>query len=69
MAKETPQQNSLAETAFTTIAARSRAAMNADNVPMTGRHRLFSEAENTVTKLDWLQSVTIDDVTKTRIEH
>ena len=64
-AKETPQQNSLAETAFTTIAARSRAALNAANVPMKERYRLFAEAANTATKLDWLQGVTIGNVTKT----
>ena len=52
-----------------TIAARLIAAMNAANVPMAERYRLFPEAANTLTKLDWLQSVTINDVTKTRIEH
>jgi hypothetical protein len=67
-AKETPQQNSLAETAFTTVSARARALLNAANVPMKERYRLFPEAANTVTKLDWLQGVTIDDVTKTRVE-
>ena len=37
-AKETRQQNSLAKSAFTTIAAMSRAAMNAANVPMAERY-------------------------------
>ena len=36
---------------------------------MKERYRLFAEAANTVTQLDWLQSVTIGDVTKTRVEH
>ena len=61
--KEKPQQNSLGETAFTTIVARSTAAINAANVPMAERYWLFPEATNTLTKLDWLQSVTINDVT------
>ena len=64
MAKETPQQNSPAETVFTTTAARSQAAMNDANVPIADRYRLFPETANTLTKLDWLQSVTINDVTK-----
>ena len=67
-AKETPQQNSLAENAFTIIAAMARALLNAANVPMEERYRLFPEAANTVTKLDWLQGVTINGVTKTCIE-
>ena len=37
-AKETPQKNSLAETVLTTIAARSRAALNIANVPMKERY-------------------------------
>ena len=42
--------------------------MNAANVPMKERFRLFPKAANTVTKLDWLQGVRINDVTKTRVE-
>ena len=37
-AKETPEQKSLSETAFTTIAAKLRGAMNAANVPMAERY-------------------------------
>ena len=43
--------------------------MNAASVPMTERFQLFPEAANTLTKLDWLQSMTINDLTKTCIEH
>ena len=69
MAKKTLKFHLLAGTAFTTIAARSRAATNTSNVPMMEWYRLFTEAANTLTKLDWLQSLTINDMTKTRIAH
>ena len=66
--KETPQQNSLAETTFTTIVERSRAALNAANIPMKERYQLFAEAANIVTKLNWLQGVTIGNVTNTPVK-
>ena len=68
-AKKTPQQNSRAETSFATIAARARAMMSAANVPIVERYKLFQEAANTATKLDWLNVITIKNVTQTRIEH
>ena len=36
--KEIPQQNSLAETAFTTTTVRSRTALNVANIPMKERY-------------------------------
>ena len=68
-AKDTPQQNSRAETSFTTMAARARAMMTGANVPMVERYRLFQEAANHATKLDWLAVVKIGGVKKTRLEH
>ena len=67
--KETPHQNSLIETASTLIAARSRSLIDAANVPKIGRYWLLPEAANAVMKLDWLEIVTIDHMTKTQIEH
>ena len=68
-AKDTPQQNSRSETAFTTMAARARTMMTAANVPIVERYRLFQEAANHSTKLDWLAVVKIGGVKKTRLEH
>lgn len=58
-AKKTPQQNSQAETYFTTIAARARAMMAAANVPTIKRYKLFREAANTAAKIDLLTIVTV----------
>jgi hypothetical protein len=68
-ARATPQQNSLAELKFATIARRSRAVLNDANIPRKWRWVLFPEAAMTVTKLDWLQAVEINQVLKSRIEH
>ena len=68
-ARDTPQQNSLAEQSFRTIAAKMRACLNAANVPCKWRWVLFPEAAMTVTKLNWLQILELDGVEKTRIEH
>ena len=54
MAKDTPQQNFMSKTYFTTMAAQSRAMMAAANVPMIERYRLFQEAASHLTKLDGL---------------
>ena len=56
-AKDTPQQNLMLETSFTTMAARSRAMTTAANVLTIERYRLFREAANHLTKLDWLTVV------------
>lgn len=68
-AKETPQQNSIAETGFTHLAAMSRSMLNAARVPIKQRYRLFPEAALTSTKLDWLSVAEVNGVVKTRIEH
>ena len=51
-AKDTPQQNSMFETSFTSMAARARAMMTAVNVLMVERYRLFRDAANHLTTLD-----------------
>ena len=43
--------------------------MAAADVPIVERYKLFQEAANTATKLDWLNIVTIKNVQRTRIEH
>ena len=64
-AKDTPQQNLMSETSFTTMAARLRAIMIAAKVPMVERYRLFQETANHSTKLDWLTVIPMDGEKKT----
>jgi hypothetical protein len=68
-ARDTPQQNHLAEVGFATLANRGRAIMHHANVPMHTRYKLFPEAFKTATLLDGLVVITLDGVKKTRIEH
>ena len=68
-ARKTPQQNSYAELAFTVIAAKTRAVMNAAQIPKSERFKMWSEAATTVTALDNLIPVTFNGETKTRYEH
>ena len=68
-ARNTPQQNSYAELAFTVIAAKTRAIMNAAQIPKGERFKLWSEAATTVTALDNLIPVTWNGKTLTRYEH
>lgn len=68
-ARSTPQQNSLAERAFANIASRARALLNAANIPREWRWVLFPEAAQTITKLNWLQVISVDGVEKSRYEH
>ena len=68
-ARDTPQQNSIAEVAFRTIANKGRALMTAANLPEELRFRLFAEAFQAATLLDGLMVVTVDGATKTRYEH
>ena len=68
-ARATPQHNARAELAFPSIANKGRAMMSAANLPIEERYKLFGEAFKTATHTDALASVTIDGVTKTRVEH
>jgi hypothetical protein len=68
-AANTPQQNALVEVKFTYLAAKARAAMHAAGVPRERRLESFPEVTMTMTKLDWLKLISINDVKKTRIEH
>ncbi len=66
---KTPQQNSYAELAFTVIAAKTQAIMNAAQIPKSEQFKLWSEAATTVTALDNLIPVTWNGKTLTRYEH
>jgi hypothetical protein len=68
-ARDTPQQNHLAELGFAVLANRGRALMHRANVPEKERYKLFKEAFKTATLLDALIVVEIDGVKKTRVEH
>jgi hypothetical protein len=68
-AARTPQQNSLAETGFTVIAAKARVMQNHANLPSSIKYLLFGEAVKTATKLDWMVVTTLDGVSKSRVKH
>jgi hypothetical protein len=50
------------EVKFTYLAAKARAAMHAAGVPRVRRQEFFPEVIMTITKLDWLKLITIDDI-------
>jgi hypothetical protein len=68
-ARDTPQQNSLAERALATIANRGRAMMYSANVPMNIRYKVWTEAFKTATLLDGLVPIELDGKIATRYEH
>jgi len=68
-ARNTPQQNHLAEIAFTIIGNRGRALMHHANVPEEIRYKLYREAFTTATHLDGLKVIAIDGEDETRYEH
>jgi hypothetical protein len=68
-ARNTPQQNHLAEQGFAHIAKLGRALMNHANVPLKWRFKLFVKAFKTATVLDGLQVITLDGIIDTRYKH
>jgi len=68
-ARDTPQQNSLVEVAFNTIACRAKSLMYDANVPDEFRHLLYPKAILLATLLDSLIIVNINGVDKPRYEH
>ncbi len=62
---KTPQQNSYAELVFTVIAAKTRAVMNAAQIPKSKQFKMWSKAAMTVTALDNLIPVMWKGETKT----
>ena len=68
-ARNTPQQNHLADLAFSHLANLGRALMNHANVPLLWRFKLFVEAFKTVTMLDGLHVFELDGDKATQYEH
>ena len=68
-ARDTPQQNSVAEVAFYALANKARAAMHHANLPMEMRFRLFGEIFTTITLLDGLTIIEVDGLKQSRYEH
>ena len=68
-ARDTPQQNSLAEVGFVTLANHGRAMMHRANLPMMDRYHLAHEAFQCATQLDRLTVVEVEGITKTCNEH
>ena len=60
-ARDTPQQNHLAELGFAVLANRGRALMTRANIPMHYQFKLFKEAFKMATLLDALLIVKIDE--------
>ena len=68
-ARNTPQQNFLAEVSISTIAMRGRAMMHRANLPLEYRNLLWTTAFDTATLLDGLVVIEINGVSQTRYEH
>ena len=69
-ARDTPQQNSLAELGFTVLSAYGRALMSAAYIPADIRNKgVWREAIKTATDLDALVAIKLDGVLKPRVEH
>ena len=68
-ARNTPQQNHLAEIGIYAISCRARALMSRANTPSKYKYRMFWLSTETACVLDWLTVVTIDGVMAMKIKH
>ena len=68
-ARDTPQQNSLAETSLATIANKGRALMYNANIPFIIRYKLYDHAFHTATMLDSLVVENVNGKECSRYEH
>ena len=68
-ARNTPQQNHLAEIGFTILFNRARAMMHRANIPLDMRYKVVREAIKTASLLDGLAVIELDGKTMTRFEH
>jgi hypothetical protein len=68
-ARDTPQQNHLAELGFAHLAKYGRALMARANVPLTIIYKVFTKAFKTATLLDGLTVIKIYNQEATRYEH
>jgi hypothetical protein len=69
MARDTPQQNHLAELGFAHLANYGRALMARANVPLNIRYKVFTKVFKTATLLDGLTVIKIGNMEATRYEH
>ncbi len=67
--RDTPKKNSLVEQGFAFMLSKTRAVLNAANVPQEHRYKRFSECAMTMTKFDGLNVLDIDGETKTRTDN
>ena len=67
-ARDTPQQNHLAELAFATLANHGHAMIRRACLPMKLQYKLFPKVLGAATILDWLIPVQNDGVLKTQFE-
>jgi hypothetical protein len=67
--RDTLQHNSLAETGFPALMARSRAMMWAANIPLKVRYKVIKECLVTAGYMDALIMVELNGLSKSRIEH
>ena len=68
-ARQTPQQNHLAELAIATMKNRSRAMMIAANIPKELRYKVARKAISCATKVDGLLLHEVDGEVKSRYQH
>jgi hypothetical protein len=68
-ARDTPQQNSLAEKSIANMANRGRALMNAANFPKELRFKIWREVFQAATYLDGVLAIALDGKLATRYEH
>jgi hypothetical protein len=68
-ARDTPQQNHLAELGFAHLANYGRPLMARANVPMNIRYKVFTKAFKTAILLDGLTVIKIENPEATRYEH
>ena len=68
-ARATPQQNSLVEVKFNTVAARARSVMTGAKIPENVKKYVFNECLSTVTLIGGLIVRTIDGKEATQFEH
>jgi hypothetical protein len=67
-ARNTPQQNNLAEIGIYVICCRRRALTSRENSPKKYHYQMFWLATETACVLDWLTAVTIDGVMAMKIK-
>jgi hypothetical protein len=68
-ARDTPQQNGLAEIGITVVADKAQAMMAHANVPHKIKYKLFKEAYKTSTLLDSFIVISCNNIEDTRYVH